>query len=151
GLYLFDAADGRARLVAASRPLPATLLPVSLEPDAAEPWPVAELIGSAAGQVVADLAAAGLEVTAPPLADQVKRALLLPLKESGSHSLSGFLLLGASPRRAFDDSYRAFLELIGAQVAAGLAETQAYQAERERAEALAEIDRAKTVFFSNVS
>ena len=37
------------------------------------------------------------------------------------------------------------------QVAAGIANARAYEEERRRAEALAELDRAKTAFFSNVS
>ena len=37
------------------------------------------------------------------------------------------------------------------QIAAALANAQAYEEERRRAEALAELDRAKTTFFSNVS
>ena len=37
------------------------------------------------------------------------------------------------------------------QIAAAIANAQAYEEERRRAEALAEIDRAKTTFFSNVS
>jgi signal transduction histidine kinase len=36
-------------------------------------------------------------------------------------------------------------------IGAALAHAEAYEAERRRAEALAEIDRAKTTFFSNVS
>ena len=48
-------------------------------------------------------------------------------------------------------SYRSFLNLFVGQIAAALANVRAYEAERQRAEALAEIDRAKTVFFSNVS
>ncbi len=37
------------------------------------------------------------------------------------------------------------------QIASGIANARAYEEERKRAEALAEIDRAKTAFFSNVS
>src|SRR6202000_1759565 len=37
------------------------------------------------------------------------------------------------------------------QLSSGIANAQSFEAERERAEALAEIDRAKTAFFSNVS
>ena len=40
---------------------------------------------------------------------------------------------------------------IAEQIAVGLASARAYERERQRAEALAEIDRAKTAFFSNVS
>jgi signal transduction histidine kinase len=38
-----------------------------------------------------------------------------------------------------------------AQVGSTIADALAYEAERKRAEALAEIDRAKTLFFSNIS
>jgi PAS domain S-box-containing protein len=50
-----------------------------------------------------------------------------------------------------DDRYRGFLDLIVRQFAAAIADAQTYEAERARADALAEIDRAKTAFFSNVS
>ena len=45
----------------------------------------------------------------------------------------------------------AFLGLAAGQIAAGIASARAYEAERRRAEALAELDRAKTAFFTNVS
>jgi signal transduction histidine kinase len=41
--------------------------------------------------------------------------------------------------------------LLTGQVGAALANARAYGAERKRAEALAEMDRVKTTFFSNVS
>jgi signal transduction histidine kinase len=56
-----------------------------------------------------------------------------------------------SPNRALDDGYRSFLELLTQQVSTALRNARAHQEERRRAEALAEIDRAKTEFFSNVS
>ena len=55
------------------------------------------------------------------------------------------------PRRPFDDQYRAFLDLVADQFGTALANARAYEEERQRAEALAELDRAKTTFFSNVS
>ena len=61
------------------------------------------------------------------------------------------LIAGCSPRRALDEPYRSFLDLVAGQVASAIADTQAYEAERRRAETLAELDRAKTAFFSNVS
>src|SRR5262249_31579201 len=41
--------------------------------------------------------------------------------------------------------------LVAGHIATALAEARAYEDERRRAEALAELDRAKTAFFSNVS
>ncbi|HXS80024.1 MAG TPA: ATP-binding protein [Gammaproteobacteria bacterium] len=64
---------------------------------------------------------------------------------------SGKLIVGLNPRRPFDDLYRSFVGLVADQVAAAVANARAYEEERKRAEALAEIDRVKTAFFSNVS
>ena len=68
-----------------------------------------------------------------------------------SDKLAGFVIIGISPRRALDDEYFAFIKRAAAHVATALANVRAYEIERQRAEALAEIDRSKTAFFSNVS
>jgi signal transduction histidine kinase len=64
---------------------------------------------------------------------------------------AGFVVAGVSPRLVFDDGYKGFLALLAGQISASIANAQAYDEERRRAEALAELDRAKTAFFSNVS
>ena len=64
---------------------------------------------------------------------------------------SGVLVVGLNPFRVFDGAYSDFLTLVGGQLSASFTTAQAYEDERKRAEALAEVDRAKTVFFSNVS
>jgi GAF domain-containing protein len=56
-----------------------------------------------------------------------------------------------SSRLQFDDGYQSFLDLAATQISAAIASAEIYEEERKRAEALAEIDRAKTAFFSNVS
>src|SRR5262249_20522805 len=75
----------------------------------------------------------------------------LPLFSSGAERPAGRLVVGLNPRRPFDDRYRAFLDLVAGQIGTALTNARAYEEERKRAEALADIDRAKTVFFSNVS
>ena len=50
-----------------------------------------------------------------------------------------------------DDEYRSFLQLLARQLAASISSARAYEQEKQRAEKLAELDRAKTDFFSNVS
>ncbi len=80
-----------------------------------------------------------------------RSVLILPIVRPGQESLYGFLIVGVSPRRALDDDYRNFFDLVAGQIAASIASVQAYHEERARAEALAELDRAKTTFFSNVS
>jgi signal transduction histidine kinase len=86
-----------------------------------------------------------------PYPEPARRALVLPIPASGSARLAGLLVAGASPRRLVDDAYRTFLGLVAGHLGAAIAEAEAYDHERRRAEALADLDRAKTAFFSNVS
>ncbi|WP_192805397.1 ATP-binding protein [Deinococcus wulumuqiensis] len=58
---------------------------------------------------------------------------------------------GVNPFRQLDEAYLGFLKLFVGQVEASLASADAYEQERRRAEALAEVDRAKTTFFENAS
>ena len=58
---------------------------------------------------------------------------------------------GHQPSKASRRDYRAFFDLAAGHIATAIAEAEAYENERRRAEALAELDRAKTTFFSNVS
>lgn len=80
-----------------------------------------------------------------------QRAVVLPLSRPGKSQLAGFVVAGVSPRLALNDEYRGFLDLLTGHVATAIANARAYEEEKRRAEALAEIDRAKTTFFSNVS
>jgi PAS domain S-box-containing protein len=80
-----------------------------------------------------------------------RQAIVLPIAQAGQSRPAGLLAVGLNPYRALDQEYRAFLDLLAGQIAAGYADTHAYEQERLRAEALAEIDRAKTTFFSNIS
>ena len=77
--------------------------------------------------------------------------LVLPLTLPGQPHPVGFMLAGINPRKRLDRDYRTFFELIAGQIATAIAEARAYEEERKRAEALAELDRVKTAFFSNVS
>ena len=56
-----------------------------------------------------------------------------------------------NPYRKFDDSYRNFLHLIADQISFGVSNAIAYEEEKKRAKVLEELDRAKTIFFSNIS
>jgi signal transduction histidine kinase/DNA-binding NarL/FixJ family response regulator len=77
-------------------------------------------------------------------------AAVLPVSRPGAPPY-GYLIVGLGPSRPLDDEYRGFLELVAEHVATGVANARAHEEERRRAEALAEVDRAKTAFFSNVS
>ncbi|HJT15972.1 MAG TPA: histidine kinase dimerization/phospho-acceptor domain-containing protein, partial [Thermoanaerobaculia bacterium] len=81
----------------------------------------------------------------------VRNCFALPIARHGDSRPAGMLVAGISPRLKFDDSYRDFLALLANQIATAVANARAYREAQERAEALAELDRAKTAFFSNVS
>jgi signal transduction histidine kinase len=86
-----------------------------------------------------------------PWLDPPHSAAVVPIRSNISHQLAGFLVAGISPRLRFGDTYRGFLELACAQIATAIANARAYEEERRRNDALAEIDQAKTIFFANIS
>ena len=123
--------------------------PRSIDFDATRPWPLGRVLrGAEPLHVHALKGFAELPTgawTKPP-----RSSVLLPLKV-GAGGSSGVFVAALNPFRKLDQRYRSFLGLIAGQIAAGISNAEAHAAERERAEKLAEIDRAKTQFFSNVS
>ena len=75
----------------------------------------------------------------------------MTVPHTGSASRNVWLVVGLSPYRLLDPGYQSFLHMVAGQVGANIANAQAYEDERRRADALAELDRAKTAFFSNIS
>jgi signal transduction histidine kinase len=82
--------------------------------------------------------------------EPIRQVAVVPCA-SGGKSPPAWLVAGISPRRRADDAYRDFLRVVGSNVAAAIAVVRRSEDERRRAEMLAELDRAKTTFFSNVS
>ena len=114
-------------------------------------WPFAEVIRTGHEVIIDDLAARVGPVPVGRWNGRPERAVVLPLARAGQAAASTFLVAGVSPHRALDDRYQRFFRATADQVANVIANVRAYEAETKRAEALAEIDRAKTAFFSNVS
>lgn len=77
-------------------------------------------------------------------------AIILPLIRPGQKTF-GVLIAGVSPYRPLDEDYQGFFALVAGLVTTAIANTLAYEEERKRAEALAELDRVKTTFFNNIS
>jgi PAS domain S-box-containing protein len=152
-LYLFDGEENTAGLAAAIGVAPgeaaARLSAVAGETD--QPWPIAELLRRQSMIVVEGLPQRLPKVPPGPWSDPPHTAVVVPIKSNTAHKLAGYLIGGVSPRLKLDEQYLSFYELLGSQIATLIATARAYEEERERAEALAEIDRAKTLFFSNVS
>jgi diguanylate cyclase (GGDEF)-like protein len=114
-------------------------------------WPLAEVVQSAEEVVIDDLAARFGQLPPGRWHARPERAIVLPLSRTGQTQPYGILVAGVSPHRSLDERYRKFFRATADQVMAVVAGARAYQQERERFAALAELDRAKTEFFSNVS
>jgi PAS domain S-box-containing protein len=146
-LYSWDAASGTGRLEAVAG-IAAGDAGAPLQIDSGnrhESWP----LGGDAEVVLAEPPA---DVLLPggPWPEPVKQAAILKLATRANETY-GYLVCGLSARRKFDDDYRDFVRLAGGNISAALAGVRALEDERQRAEKLAELDRAKTAFFSNVS
>jgi PAS domain S-box-containing protein len=63
----------------------------------------------------------------------------------------GVLIAAISPVRPLDADYRTFFKLVANNIGTAIQNARAVEEEKKRADTLAEIDRAKTTFFSNVS
>lgn len=80
-----------------------------------------------------------------------KHIVNVPIKSANKQFPLAVLTLGLNPYRKFDDAYKNFVQLIADQISLGVNNTIAYEEERKRAKALEELDKAKTLFFTNIS
>ncbi|MBD1847682.1 response regulator [Cyanobacteria bacterium FACHB-63] len=153
-LYLIEQDGKQARLIEAVRldaSTTASLEQVDLTQDQ-DSWKLAQVQKTGEAELVDELIQTFGAISGGAWDEPSRSALVLPIAQAGQKGqLAGFLVLGISPRREFDDEYRGFFDLVASNVATAIANAEAYEAERKRAEALAELDHAKTVFFSNVS
>ncbi|MFN3521842.1 MAG: ATP-binding protein [Phenylobacterium sp.] len=125
--------------------------PQTLDRTAEAPWPVAAVMADHDPRLV-ELEPVMDGRTPDGAWDRPSRqAAVLAIPPSGETGRSGVMVVGLNPYRLFDTGYRGFLGLAAGQIAAAVANADAYEEERRRVEALAELDRAKTAFFSNVS
>jgi CheY-like chemotaxis protein len=153
-LYLIDSASNQARLeqTCGISTGVCSLTPHSIDLSAENSkclWPLAQVARSAQSQVVSLDNIEGLPLG---LAQQrLSQAVVLPVTSRGEGGLFGVLVAGVNAARKLDVEYRTFYELTAGQIATAIQNARAAEEERKRIEALAEIDRAKTAFFSNVS
>ena len=145
-LYTLDEDGSAARVVP---PAPVWCPPAIAASDRSA-WPVAD--AAARGPVlVTDVRERFGDRAGPAWPEPVARAMVLPVTRPGLAAPYGFLVAGISPRLPLDERYRDFLSLVADQIATAVANARAYAEERRRTEALVELDRQKTAFFSNVS
>ncbi|MGY3505135.1 response regulator [Bradyrhizobium sp. USDA 4471] len=156
-IYLLDSDKHRAKLVATSA-IPAGELgaPFTVDilgADSKEQsnWPLSQALEAGTAKLVSDISVRLGVLPGGPWPEAPETALITPIAAPGHKIATGFLVSGLSSRQVINADYLSFFELVAGQIGAAIANARAYEVERRRAEALAEIDRAKTSFFSNVS
>jgi signal transduction histidine kinase/DNA-binding response OmpR family regulator len=148
--YVVEADGARLALAASTNVAPGdAVAPAQLGIDD-DRWPIQSLLNGPAAQVVIDLPRSTAWPSGPWQKPPAK-AIAVAIPQQGQSRPAGIFIAGLNPFRRVDAAYESFVALFAGQVAAALANVQAYAAERHRAEALAQLDRAKTTFFSNVS
>lgn len=153
-LYLADAGGKQLKLAGlAGLPRGAPCCAETLDPsvDADQTWPLERVMRGRERVLVKDLRSRFGEFSCGPYPEPPNDAFVLPISVSGLDHPIGVLIAGVSPRRAIDKPYRGFYRVIQTAVTTVFANAHAYEEERKRAESLAELDQAKTAFFSNVS
>ena len=129
------------------------IAPERIADSAGGPWPVSEILGRRLPVMVNDLmeSAGNSPLPTGDWDRPAHQAVIVPINRQAYELPAGFLVVGINPYRRFDAAYSGFIELVAGQIGAGIANARVYEEERRRAEVLAELDRAKTTFFSNVS
>jgi PAS domain S-box-containing protein len=153
-IYVLDA-DGKTLTKAVetgfTTPHPAAPVSVSVDDADKAAWPFRSVIETRQAILVENLSSHFTSLPKGKWNDEPKCAIMLPIAQQGQPRLSGVFVSGLNPYRRFDDEYRGFVSLLSSQIGSALANADAYETERRRAETLAELDLAKTKFFSNVS
>src|SRR6185436_9287494 len=83
--------------------------------------------------------------------DPPDQAFVVPLLQPDQPLPYGFLVASINPYRRGDEAFEGFVTLLSTQLASIITDARTYEFERQRAETLAQIDQAKTDFFTNVS
>ena len=161
-LYLTDTTGDCADLAGSSgfgqslldQTLPKT---VTLVKDHAAVWPVDRAMRDGIRRAIRERRAeviagvAWMELPRGAWNQPPNQVVILPLFSPEQPDAYGVLIVAVNPHRELDDRYRTFLDLAADHIASAIRNARAYQQERQRAKQLAEVDRAKTAFFSNVS
>jgi len=155
-IYLLDREATHAQLIATTRlEVGGAATPARIDlkntSEATPSWPLGQVLATGTAQLVPDVSAMFGPLPGGSWPESPEAALILPIAAPGQTRPIGFLVSGLSPRRVVDADYKSFLDLVAGHIGTSIANARAYEEERKRAEALAEIDRAKTAFFSNVS
>lgn len=118
-------------------------------------WPIAEAIMSRRPLLVPSLPSEVAEsLSRRSWGDVPRQAVIIPIWSHESEETplpQAVLVLGVNPRRPYDKQYEEWVNLFSTGLSVSLAAVLSWEAETQRAVQLAQLDAAKTSFFSSVS
>jgi PAS domain S-box-containing protein len=152
-LYAVDPDGDQARLVSATGLKADELSSFSADLEAQEqnPWPLDEVIRAGFAVLVDDARLRIGPNCNGPYPEPPHQALVLPITLPGASRPTAIFIAGVSSRLTMNEAYRSFYDLLTFAVTTSVTNARAFDDERRRVEALAELDRAKIAFFANVS
>jgi signal transduction histidine kinase len=154
-IYLADPLDPRILVRAASAGLPDgdARFPARIDLTQSEGMlaEVSQAVEKRELVAIENLAARLGPLSGGPWPEPARHAAISPIASTDQQSVVGVLISGISPRLVLDQRYRDLLDLAAAHLARSLGAARAHEDERRRVQAMAELDRAKTEFFANVS
>jgi PAS domain S-box-containing protein len=152
-VYCFDGDTTKLCLVAQSGITPGDpAAPSEMDVESVtSPWPVDLVLSSNRGMTIDHLDSLFPNLPRGVWNKPANQARMVPIFRRSQEKPAGVFIAALNPYRQFDASYEGFLDLAAGQIAASITNAEAYEAEKRRAEELADLDRAKTAFFSNVS
>jgi signal transduction histidine kinase len=154
-LYLADADKNQAQLeqtvhlADGGDLLTPTTVDLNFEGAANAVWPIAKVFMSGQAETIPVNQFESLPRGAA--GQPVSEAAIYPVAAASYEKPVGVLVVGVNPTRRLDAAYQAFFGLVASHVGMAIQNARGAEKEKERLEMLAELDRAKTIFFSNVS
>ena len=153
-LYALDPDGDQARLLGATgldAETVASLSAVHVGEDDQTIWPLEEVVRSGSAVQVDNVRQRIGAAAFGPYPESPDAALALPIIPPGADRPVAIFIAGVSSRLPMNEAYRGFYDLLASGVTSAVSNARAHDDERRRAKALAELDRAKTAFFANVS
>ena len=152
--YAVEPSGDEARLIGASglnKETVASLSTVFFGVEKQTSWPLEEVVRTGLVVQIDNVKQRLGTSCLGPYPEPPGSALVFPIIPSGADQPVAIFIAGVSSRLLMNDAYRDFYDLVTSGVCNAVSNARAIEEDRRRANALADLDRAKTDFFSNVS
>lgn len=143
-LYLFGAEGTLERVAEAGIEggHPAAPARIAMKEQSDAVWPFRTVIETGQAVIVEHLSQRFADLPTGEWDHPPNRAILLPIAQQGQKRLAGVFVAGLNPHRELGDEFKGFLSLLSNQLAAAISNATAFEAERRRAEELAQAPAA---------